>query len=203
MNNNILIKTYTLTALTILFTAFTSYLSIDLNYHINTLTFILGSFGLLFLTLFTSETFFGIISIFIYTGFMGLGLGPFLEEVLKISDGKDMILLSTFLTSSIFFLLSGYVHITKKDFSSLGSFLLISLIVLLLTSILQIFLHLPLLTLILAVVGVFIFSGYILYDTSRLVNGGETDCVLITLSLYLDILNLFLNILQILIELKE
>jgi modulator of FtsH protease len=112
--------------------------------------------------------------------------------------GSGLILQAFGTTALVFFGLSGYVLTTKKDFSFMGGFLLVGLIVAVVASVANIFLGIPALSLAVSAAIVFIMSGFILYDTSRIINGGETNYIRATVSMYLNIYNLFTSILHLL-----
>jgi modulator of FtsH protease len=130
---------------------------------------------------------------------MGVMLGPILQYALHFSNGSQLIGLSAAGTGIIFLTLAGIATTTKKDFSFMGKFLMIGLILLIVASLANLFFAIPAFSLALSGVAVLLFSGFILYDVSRIVTGGETNYVMATLALYLDIYNLFVNLLQLLL----
>src|SRR5574343_46334 len=131
-----------------------------------------------------------------FTFFMGLMLSRILQFALGFSNGGSMIAMAAGGTGAIFFTLASVAAVSKRDFSSLGKFLFVGVIVLLLASVANIFFQIPALSLTIAVACVGIFSAYILYDISRIVQGGETNYVSATLAVYLDIYNVFVSLLQ-------
>lgn len=140
----------------------------------------------------------GIALLLIYTFFMGILLAPTIMFTLQTyTNGSELIMMAFGATAMIFFTLAGIAATTKRDFSGLGTFLFTGLILLLLASIANIFLRIPAMELAIAAVGVMIFSGYILYDVQRIVKGGETNYITATLSIYLDIINIFIYLLRI------
>lgn len=143
----------------------------------------------------------GVVLLLVLTGFMGLMLGPVLQVALHLRNGAQIVGLAAGGTGLIFMSLAGYASVSKKDFSFLGNFLFIGLILLIVASLANMFFHLPLMMVTISTIAVLIFSGFILFDVSRIVLGGETNYVMATLSLYLDIYNLFLNLLQLLMAL--
>lgn len=143
----------------------------------------------------------GIVLLLALTGFMGLMLGPVLQVALHLRNGAQLVGLAAGGTGLIFMTLAGIATVSRKDFSFMGNFLLVGLILLIIASLANIFLQMPLLTVTVAAVAVLIFSGFILFDVSRIVLGGETNYVMATLALYLDIYNLFVNLLQLLMAL--
>ncbi len=131
-----------------------------------------------------------------FTFFMGLMLSRILQVALGFSNGGTMIAMAGAGTSAIFLTLAGIATVTKRDFSFMGKFLFIGMIVALLAALANIFLQIPALSLTISAAVVMIFSAYILYDVSRIVTGGETNYVSATLALYLDIYNVFTSLLH-------
>jgi len=125
-------------------------------------------------------------------------LGPILQVALNLRNGAQLIGLAAGGTGIIFLTLAGIATTTKKDFSFMGKFLMVGIVMLIIASIANLFFQIPAFSLALSGVAVLLFSGFILYDVSRIVNGGETNYVMATLSIYLDVYNLFVNLLQIL-----
>jgi modulator of FtsH protease len=143
----------------------------------------------------------GVVLLLVLTGFMGLMLGPILQLALHLKNGAQIVGLAAGGTGIIFMSLAGFATVSKKDFSFLGNFLFIGLILLVIASLANMFFQVPAAALALSGVSVLLFSGYILYDVSRIVQGGETNYVMATLALYLDIYNLFVNLLSLLMAL--
>jgi modulator of FtsH protease len=143
----------------------------------------------------------GVVLLLVLTGFMGLMLGPILQLALHLRNGAQIVGLTAGGTGIIFMSLAGFATVSKKDFSFLGNFLFIGLILLVIASLANMFFQVPAAALALSGVSVLLFSGYILYDVSRIVQGGETNYVMATLALYLDIYNLFVNLLSLLMAL--
>src|SRR5574343_329765 len=131
-----------------------------------------------------------------FTFFMGLMLSRILQIALGFSNGGSMIALAAGGTSAIFFTLSSIAAVSKRDFTGMGKFLFAGMILILLAAVANIFFQIPALSLTIAVAAVGIFSAYILYDISRIVQGGETNYVSATLAVYLDIYNVFVSLLQ-------
>ena len=143
----------------------------------------------------------GVVLLLALTGFMGLMLGPILQSALHLSNGGQLVGLAAGGTGVIFMTLASIATVSKRDFSFLGNFLFIGLVLLIIASLANLFFQVPALALALSGVSVLLFSGYILYDVSRIVQGGETNYVMATLALYLDIYNLFVNLLHLLMAL--
>ena len=131
-----------------------------------------------------------------FTFFMGLMLSRILQVALGFSNGGSMIALAAGGTGAIFFTLSSIAAVSKRDFTGMGKFLFAGMILILLAAVANIFFQIPALSLTIAVAAVGIFSAYILYDISRIVQGGETNYVSATLAVYLDIYNVFVSLLQ-------
>lgn len=140
----------------------------------------------------------GVVLLLGFTFFMGLMLSGILRMALGFSNGGTLIAMAAGGTGAIFFTLAGIATVTKKDFGFLGKFLFIGLVVVILASLANIFFQVPALALTVSTVSILIFSGYILYDISRIVHGGETNYISATLSVYLDVYNIFVNLLNIL-----
>lgn len=143
----------------------------------------------------------GVVLMLVLTGFMGMMLGPILQVALHLRNGAQIVGLAAGGTGVIFMSLAGIATVSKKDFSFLSNFLLVGLILLIIGFLVNAFLHIPQMALMLSGIAVLIFSGFILFDVSRIVQGGETNYVMATLALYLDIYNLFINLLTLLMAL--
>ncbi len=146
----------------------------------------------------TRDSGLGVVLLLLLTGFMGVMLGPILQVALNLSNGTELVGLAAGGTGAIFLTLAGIATTTKKDFSFLGKFLMVGIVLLILASLANVFFQIPALALTLSAVAVLLFSGFLLYDISRIVNGGETNYVMATLSVYLSIYNIFVNLLQLL-----
>ena len=196
--NSVLKNTYILLSMTLLFSALISFLSIKFNVRgVNGFVVIITSIVLLLLINFYKNSYLGLPFVFAFTGFLGYTTGPILNYYLSLSNGKELILLSLFSTGIVFFTLSLYVLITKRNFDFLGGFLYVGFFVLLISVIINLFFYIPLLHLVLSGIIVILASSMILYDTSRIVNGGENNYILATISIYLNIYNMFLALLSI------
>ncbi|MCK4494634.1 MAG: Bax inhibitor-1/YccA family protein, partial [Methylococcales bacterium] len=156
-------------------------------------------FGLLFLTTKFRNSAWGILLVFALTGFMGLTLGPILNSYISAyANGSELIMTALGGTGIIFLGLSGYALTTRKDFSFMGGFLMIGILVAFIAGIAAMFLPIPGLSLAVSAMFILLMSGMILYQTSEIIHGGETNYILATISLYISIYNLFLSLLQIL-----
>ena len=198
--HTVLRNTYFLLSLTLLFSAIMAFVSLRTGAHqLNIFVLLIGMFGLLFLTMALRNSVWGIVSTFAFTGFMGYTIGPVLNMYLtQFTNGQQLVLTSLGATGVIFVALSGYVLTTRKDFSFLGGFLFIALLGGIVLSIGGAIFQVPMLQIAMSGLFVLIFSSFILYDTSRILQNGETNFIMATISLYLDILNLFMSLLQIL-----
>jgi modulator of FtsH protease len=198
--NKVIRNTYTLLSMTLLFSAAMAGLSLFLKVpHIVSLGTTIGSILLLWLVLpRTANSAAGIGVVFAITGLMGFGLGPILGSYLALAKGPQIVATAMGGTGAIFLGLSGYALTTRRDFNYLGAFLATGLLVVLGASLLNIFMAIPALSLAISAGVILLMSGFILYDTSRLVNGGETNYVMATVSLYLNIYNIFVSLLQLL-----
>lgn len=196
--NRVIKNTYILLSATVLFSAFTAIVSMRMNINLSIVEVLIGYFGLLFLTQKTANSSFGILSTFGFTGFLGLTLGPILNAYIQnFSNGSELIAASLGSTGVIFFALSGYALSTKKDFNYLAGFLFVGLSVVVLASIASIFFAVPGLYLAISAVSVMLMSGYILFETSAMINGGQNNYILATISIYLSLFNMFVNLLRI------
>lgn len=198
--NKVLRNTYALLSATLIFSAFMAMVSTLLNVgHGVSLICSFGALGLIWFVLpRTAESAAGVGVVFAFTGLLGFGLGPILNHYLSMANGSELIATSMGGTAVIFLGLSGYALKSQRDFSFLGGFLFAGLIVVLLAVLASLFLQMPGLWLAINAVVILIFSGFILFDTSRIINGGVTNYVLATTSIYLSIYNIFIALLHLL-----
>lgn len=197
--NRVLKNTYMLLGMTMLFSAITAYFSMSINAQPNFILTLVGMFGLLFLTTRLQNSVWGIVSCFAFTGFMGYTLGPILNmTVHAYSNGAQLIMTSLGSTGLIFLALSAYVVTTRRDFSFMGGFLFIAVTAAFLAGIANIFFQLPMLQLVVSGAFAVISSGYILFTTSMIIQGGERNYIMATVSLFVSLFNLFISLLQIL-----
>lgn len=196
--NKVLKNTYALLALTLLFSAATAGIAMTMNIPSFGILTLVGYFALLFLTTKFRDSGLGILFVFMLTGFMGLTLGPILNAYLATANGSQLVMTALGGTGAIFLALSGYVLTSRKDFSFMGGFLMVGILVAFLAGLGALIFSMPVLSL--AVSGMFILlmSGMILYQTSEIIHGGETNYIMATVTLYISIYNLFLSLLQIL-----
>jgi len=197
--NKVLKNTYMLLGITLLFSAVTAGVSMAMGLgHGTALILSLVGFGLLFVVNRTADSSKGLIAIFAFTGVMGASIGPMLNYYLAMPGGPALVMQALGGTAVVFFGLSAYALTTRKDFSYMGGFLMVGLLVAVVAMIANIFLNIPALSLTISAAVVMIMSGLILFDTSRIINGGETNYIRATVALYLDIYNLFIHLLHLL-----
>lgn len=198
--NRVLKNTYMLLSMTLLFSSFTAVASMAMNLsHGIGLIATLVAMGLLWFVLpRTANSASGIGVVFAITGLLGVGLGPLLNYYLALANGGALVAQALGGTAIVFFGLSGYVLTTRKDFSYLGGFLVVGLIVAILAMVANLFMQIPALQLTISAAVILIMSGFILFDTSRIINGGETNYVLATIGLYISLYNIFVHMLHLL-----
>ena len=187
-----------LLSMTLLFSAAMAGVSIALNLpHPGIIITLVGYLGLLFLTYKLKNSAWGLLSVFGLTGFMGITLGPIISHYLSLPNGGQVVMSAMGATGALFLGLSAYALTTRKDFSFMGGFLFVGVMVAFLAGLGAIFFEMPMLAL--AVSGMFVLlaSGLILYETSQLIHGGETNYIIATVSLYVSIYNLFASLLHI------
>lgn len=197
--NKVLRNTYFLLAMTLAFSAVTAGIAtaMGISGGIGLVLSLVG-LGLIFVVNKKADSASGIFWVFAFTGVMGASLGPLLSYYAAMPQGPALIMQALGSTALVFFALSAYALTSRKDFSFMGNFLFIGLIVVLLAGIGNIFFQIPALHLTINAAIVFIMSGLILFDTSRIINGGETNYIRATVGLYLNVFNLFTALLQLL-----
>lgn len=196
--HTVLQKTYQLLSLTLIFSALTAYLGMLFPVHgWAMLGVVVLSFALLFATNAYRNSGTGVLLVFGFTGLMGYSLGPTLNHYLATTHGTETVGLAMLATGAAFLGLSGYVQVSKRDFSFLGGFLMAGLVGLIVVSLAGMFFPIAGLSLAMSYFSVLLFSGYILYDTSDIMQGRQTNYIMATISLYLDILNMFMSLLRI------
>jgi modulator of FtsH protease len=155
-------------------------------------------FGMLFVVSALRNSAWGVAALFGFTFIAGLALTPILTLSARLANGGQLVALAGGMTAVIFFALAGVATVTKKDFSFMGKFLLIGLVLLIVASLANLFFQVPAASLTISAIAVLLFSAFILYDVSRIVNGGETNYVMATMGLYLNLYNLFSSLLHLL-----
>jgi modulator of FtsH protease len=183
--------------MTLLFSAVTAGISSMLSLpHPGIILTLVGYFGLLYLTTRFRNSAIGLLMVFALTGFMGYTLGPILNMYLALSNGPQLVTMALGATAFTFLTLSGYALVSRKDFSFMRSFLLTGIIVGFIAGLAAYFFSLPGLALAVSAIFVLLMSGLILYETSNIIRGGETNYIMATVTLYVAIYNLFTSLLH-------
>jgi modulator of FtsH protease len=157
-----------------------------------------GYFGLLFVVTRLRNSVWGLAAVFALTGFLGYTLGPILNFYLSLPNGSQVVMTALAGTGAIFLALSGYALVSRKDFSFMGSFLMVGILVAFLAGLGAMLFNIPMLSLAVSAMVVLLMSGMILWQTSDIIHGGETNYIMATVTLYITIFNLFVSLLQIL-----
>mgnify|MGYP001263720937 FL=1 len=198
--NKLIRNTYMLLAMTLVFSAVTATLSVFLR--LPPMTYLLSLGGAIVLMWFvlprTANSTSGIGVVFGITGLLGLGLGPLLSMYLSLPNGPQIVATALGGTGVIFFALSGYALTTRRNFNFMGGFLATGFLVVLAASLVNIFLGIPAFSLAISATVVMLMSGFLLYETSQMVHGGQDNYVLATVGLYMTIFNLFVSLLHLL-----
>jgi len=203
--NKVLRNTYLMLSLTMIPTVIGALIgsSLDLSFMaespiLSSLLMFGAMMAMLFAVTALRNSVWGIAALLGFTFVAGVFLGPILQVALHLKNGAQLVGMAAAGTGIIFFSLATVATVTKKDYSFMGKFLFIGLILLIVASLANLFFQIPALSLTVSAIAVMIFSAYILYDVSQIVHGGETNYVMATLGLYLNIYNLFINLLQLL-----
>ncbi len=202
--NKLIRNTYTLLSMTLLFSALTAGLSMFMN--MGPMTYLVSVGVAMLLAFFvlprTANSAAGIAVVFGITGLFGFALGPILNMYLALSNGSEIIGMAMGGTGVIFLTLSGYALTTRKNFSFMGGFLITGLIVAIIASLANIFLAIPALSLAVSAAVIMLMSGFILFDTSRMIHEPNGNYLFMTVNLYLNIFNIFVNLLNLLAALS-
>ncbi|RLA36689.1 MAG: BAX inhibitor (BI)-1/YccA family protein [Gammaproteobacteria bacterium] len=198
--NKLIRNTYTLLAITLVFSAAMAGLAMVMQVSPGISIFCsLGALGLLWFVLpRTANSATGLGVVFAFTGLLGFGLGPILTMYLSLPKGPEIVMTALGGTGVIFLALSGYALTTKKDFSFMGGFLFAGILVAFVAGIAAMLFSMPGLSLAVSAMFVLLMCGLILYQTSQIVNGGETNYILATTTLYVSLYNLFTSLLHLL-----
>lgn len=197
--NRVLRNTYMLLSMTLAFSAVMAVFAMVTNAPPMNIWFVLiGFYGLLFLTHKLSNSAWGLAAVFAMTGFIGYTLGPILNAYMAMSGGPEVVMMAFGGTAAIFLGLSGYALVTKKDFSFLSGFLMAGFLVIVVAFIANLFLQLPALQMALSVGFMLFSSAAILYQTGAIINGGERNYILATVTLFVSIYNIFVSLLHLL-----
>ncbi|HET9668423.1 MAG TPA: Bax inhibitor-1/YccA family protein [Casimicrobiaceae bacterium] len=205
--NRVLRNTYWLLALSMLPTMLGAWAGMQLNFFAlfagSPIMAPLLMFGVMIGALFgvtaLRNSAWGVPALFGFTFIAGLMLAPILTVALGFRNGGQLIGLAGGMTAAIFFAMAGIATVSKRDFSFLGKFLFVGLVILIVASLANLFFQVPALSLTISAVAVLIFSMYLLHDVSNIVRGGETNYITATLNLFLDLFNIFISLLNILL----
>ncbi len=203
--NKVLRNTYMMLAITMVPTVIGAFIGLATNFSFLAQNPIMGSLlmfgamiGMLFAVSALRNSVWGIVALLGFTFVAGWFLGPILQVALNLKNGAQLVGMAAGGTGLIFFSLATFATVTKKDFSFMGKFLFIGLILLIVASLANLFFQVPAMSLTISAIAVLLFSAYILFDISRIVNGGETNYVMATMGLYLSIYNIFVHLLSLL-----
>ena len=197
--NKVIRNTYMLLSLTLAFSALMAAISMSMGApRLGIVVTLVGYFGLLFATSKFRNSGLGVLFVFALTGFMGFTLGPIISAYLSLPNGSSIVMQAMAGTAAIFLGLSAYAVTTKKDFSFMGGFLMVGILVTFLAGLGAMFFQIPALSLTVSAAFVMLMSGLILYETSNIINGGETNYVMATVTLFVSIFNLFTSLLHLL-----
>lgn len=195
--NKVLRNTYMLLSMTLAFSAVTAGISMALGLpHILSMVFMFAGIGVIWFAIpRTANSSAGIVWTFVFAGLFGASLGPILNYYLALANGPSIVLQALAGTAIVTLSLSFYALTTRKDFSFLGGFLMVGMVVVLVAAIANIFLGIAVMSIAISAAVVLLMSLMILFDTSRIINGGETNYIHATVALYMDIYNLFVHLL--------
>jgi modulator of FtsH protease len=197
--NKVIRNTYMLLSLTLAFSAVTAGAAMALNLpHPGLIVTLLGYFGLLFLTAKFKNSAIGLGFVFALTGFMGYTLGPIISNYLSLPNGGQVVMTAMGATAAVFLGLSGYALSSRKNFSFMGGFLMAGILVAFFAGLGAIFFEMPALSLAVSAMFVLLMAGLILYETSNIIHGGETNYIMATVTLFVAIFNLFTSLLHLL-----
>ena len=197
--NKVIRNTYTLLSMTLLFSAVVAGVSMSMNLpHPGMLLTLGGYFALLYATSKYRNSSLGLAFVFALTGFMGYTLGPILNAYLAMANGGQIVMTAMGGTGAIFFGLSGYAMVSRKDFSFMGGFLMVGILVAFLAGLGAMLFEMPAMSLAVSAMFVLLMAGLILYETSNIIHGGETNYIMATVTLYVSIFNLFTSLLHLL-----
>ncbi|MDZ7753828.1 MAG: Bax inhibitor-1/YccA family protein [Gammaproteobacteria bacterium] len=198
--NKVLRQTYMLLSMTLLFSGLTAGVSMAINPPIGvSMIASLVSLGLLwFVVPRTANSAAGIWVVFLVTGLLGFGLGPILNHYAALPNGGQLVMTALGGTGVVFLGLSGYALTTRKDFSFMAGFIFTGVLVAFIAGIAAMIFNIPALSLGVSAMFIMLMSGYILYQTSEIIHGGETNYILATIGLYVAIYNIFTSLLHLL-----
>jgi modulator of FtsH protease len=205
--NSVLRNTYWLLALSMLPTIFGAYVGSSMDFAslyktspiMAPLLMFGAMFGMLFVVSALRNSVWGVAAIFGFTFVSGIMLAPMLQHAAGFRNGGQLVALAGAMTAGVFFVMATIATVSKRDFSFLGKFLFVGLILLIIASLANLFFQVPAASLAISAIAVLIFSMYLLYDVSQIVRGGQTNYIMATLGLFLDLFNIFVNLLNLLL----
>ena len=205
IRHRVLRNTYWLLALSMIPTVLGAWLGVQMELSffagspmISFIVFMAIAFGFFYAIEKTKNSAIGVAVLLGFTFFMGLMLSRLIGHILNFSNGASLIMTAFGGTAIIFAVMASVATTSKRDFSGMSSWLFAGVMVILLAGVANIFLQMPLLQVVISAIAVVIFSAYILYDVQRIINGGETNYISATLAIYLDLYNVFVNLLSLL-----
>jgi modulator of FtsH protease len=204
--NSVMRNTYWLLALSMLPTVAGAYLGASMDFAafyraspiMAPLLMFAAMFGMLFVVSALRNSSWGIAAVFGFTFVSGVMLAPMLQHAAGLKNGGQLVALAGGMTAVVFFVMATIATVSKRDFSFLGKFLFVGVILLILASLANLFFQVPALTITISAVAVLIFSMYLLHDLSQIVRGGQDNYIMATIGLFLDIFNIFVNLLNLL-----
>jgi modulator of FtsH protease len=205
--SKVLRNTYWLLALSMLPTIAGAYAGMSINFAafyktspiMAPLLMFAAMFGMLFVVSALRNTGWGVLAIFGFTFVSGVMLAPMLQYAAGLKNGGQLVALAGGMTAAVFFVMAAIATISKRDFSFLGKFLFVGMILLIVAMLANLFLQIPALAIALSAIAVLIFSMYLLHDLSQIIRGGQNNYIMATLSLFLDLFNIFVNLLNLLL----
>ncbi len=202
--NRVLRNTYWLLALSLVPTVLGAWVGVStgvmakMGMGLSTIIFFAGAFGLIFAIEKFKDSSTGVFLLLGFTFFMGLMLSRLLAAILGFSNGSTLIMVAFGGTATVFFAMASLATVIKRDLTNMGKFLFVGAIMLLLAGVINIFVQSSALMITIAVIAIGLFSAFMLYDLKRVIDGGETNYITATLSIYLDIYNVFQSLLALL-----
>jgi modulator of FtsH protease len=204
--NKVLRNTYWLLALSMLPTIAGAYVGMAINFAgffrtspiMAPLLMLAAMIGSLFIVSALRNSAWGVVAVFGFTFIAGISLTPTLAFAAGLKNGGQLVALAAAMTAGVFAVMATIATVSKRDFSFLGKFLMVGLVLVIIASLANLFFQIPALTITISAIAVFIFSLYLLYDVNQIVRGGQTNYIMATVSLFLDLLNLFLSLLNLL-----
>jgi modulator of FtsH protease len=205
--NSVIRNTYWLLALSMLPTVVGAYVGMSMNFAalyktspiMAPLLMFGAMFGMLFVVSALRNSSWGVAAVFGFTFVSGVMLAPMLQYAAGLKNGGELVALAGGMTAAVFFVMAAIATVSKRDFSFLGKFLFVGVILLIVASLANLFFQVPAVAITISAVAVLIFSMYLLHDLSQIVKGGQNNYIMATISLFLDIFNIFVNILNLLL----